>query len=152
MLPLPMPGLRAVSFSDLGLCYFLTVRFLGDFLVTGFLTVRFFSFTDLFGVGSTVTVIALALSTTSTVVVVVVVGASVITGSLSATGSLSVTASAVSDTGAVVVVGAIVVVVVVVVGARVVVVVVGATPSIVPSHEMAQSPLVVTGLLLAPTN
>jgi hypothetical protein len=151
VLPLPMPGLRAVSFSDLGLGYLVTVRFFGDFLVTGFFAVRFFSVTDLFGVGSTVTVIALALSTTSTVVVVVV-GASVITGSLSATGSLSVTASAVSDTGAVVVVGAIVVVVVVVVGARVVVVVVGATPSIVPSHEMAQSPLVVTGLLLAPTN
>jgi hypothetical protein len=45
--------------------------------------------------------------------------------------------------------------VVVVVGARVVVVVVvvvGATPPIVPSHEIAQSPLVTTGLLLAPTN
>lgn len=132
----------------------MTVRFFGDFLVTGFFAVRFLVVTDLCGAGSTVTVIALALSTTSTVVVVVV-GASVITGSLSTTvtGSLSVTASAVSDTGTVVVVvvGAMVVVGVVV-GARVVVVVVGVTPFIVPSQEIAQSPLVVTGLLLAPTN
>jgi hypothetical protein len=130
-----------------------TVRFFsGDFFTTGFFAVRFLVMTDLCGVGSTVTVIALALSTTSTVVVVVV-GASVITGSLSTTvtGSLSATASAVSDTGTVVVVGAIVVVVVV--GARVVVVVVvGATPFTASVQPTEQSPLVTTGLLLAPTN
>ena len=129
------------------------------FLTVGFLTTFFFA-TGFFGVGFLTTVRFVvttgfvataivgaddtntpALSTTGTVVVVVVVGAGA--GASSATGSLTgagSSAGALSLTGA----GASVVVVV---GASVVVV--GSTPSIVPSHEIRQSPFVTTGLSLA---
>ena len=130
--------------------HFLTVTFFGDFL-TGFLTTGFLVTAGLrvvvtTGVDTVRSTPATALAT-SGVVVVVVVCSTVVAGA----GALSATGVGSSDdagslTGSLTGSGAWVVVI------TAVVVVVGATPSIVPSHDTAQSPFVTTGLLLAPIN
>ena len=133
-----MPGLELGLFRIGRVAYLLTVRFLGDFFTTGFLTTRLVSVANFRGAGVTITAVTPALSTDGTVVVVV--GASVVTGSLSTTGSLTVTGSLSVTASAVVVV--VIATVVVVIGASL-------TASLQPTE---QSPLVTTGLLLAPTN